>query len=98
MLETVQNLNNEIKLVEMAFELYNEYQNDKEKLGKLNNAIKQAEDDIKKLKSYEESIYSQIIPMIEKMQNDISNLGNQIDKKSHVFLDLNTRLFNLLYG
>ncbi|CAG8663727.1 6720_t:CDS:1 [Gigaspora rosea] len=88
MLETVQNLNNEIKLVEMAFELYNEYQNDKEKLGKLNNAIKQAEDDIKKLKSYEESIYSQIIPMIEKMQNDISNLGNQIDKKSHVFLDL----------
>ncbi|CAG8823855.1 21409_t:CDS:2, partial [Gigaspora margarita] len=54
----------------------------------LNNAVKQTEDDIKKLKSYEENIYSQIIPMIEKMQNDMNNLGNQIDKKSHVFLDL----------
>ncbi|KAF0553045.1 Collagen alpha-5VI chain [Gigaspora margarita] len=75
-------------LAEMTFELYDKYQKEKEKLDLLNNAIKQAEDDINKLKSYEESIYSQIIPMIEKMQSDMNNLGNQIDKKSHVFLDI----------
>ncbi|CAG8757569.1 5322_t:CDS:2, partial [Gigaspora rosea] len=89
MLETVQNLSSEFKLADMEFELYDKYQNDKEKFGKLNNAFKQAEDDIKKLESYEESIYREIIPMIEKIQSDISNLGNQIDQKSHVFLDLN---------
>ncbi|CAG8596390.1 12663_t:CDS:1, partial [Gigaspora rosea] len=78
----------EIKFAETTFELCNEYQNDKVKLGKLNNAIKQAEDDIKKLKLYEENIYIEIIPKIEKMQSDICNLGNQVDKKSHVYLDL----------
>ncbi|CAG8579977.1 12288_t:CDS:2, partial [Racocetra fulgida] len=88
MLVTVQNLSSEFKLADMEFELYDKYQNDKEKFGKLNNAFKQAEDDIKKLESYEESIYREIIPMIEKIQSDICNLGNQIDQKSHVFLDL----------
>ncbi|CAG8608271.1 6021_t:CDS:1, partial [Dentiscutata heterogama] len=87
-LEILQNLNNEIKLVETAFEVYNEYQKDKEKLDKINDSIKQAEEEIKKLQSYEENIHSKIMLMVENMQNDIINIGDRMDKKSHVFLDL----------
>ncbi|CAG8687268.1 5439_t:CDS:2 [Dentiscutata erythropus] len=70
----------------MAIELYG--QKDKEELDALNISIEQAEDDIKKLKRYKENINNAIIPMLKRMQDGINNIENEIDQKSHVFLDL----------
>ncbi|CAG8789442.1 16144_t:CDS:2, partial [Gigaspora margarita] len=87
--ELVHNFNDRIETIEMALELYYEYQQDKEELDEINNSIKQAEDDIEKLKQYKEIIiFKTIFPMINKMQDDISKMESVIKAKSHVFLDL----------
>ncbi|KAF0484277.1 Collagen alpha-5VI chain [Gigaspora margarita] len=87
-LEVIQNLNIAITNTEMVIELYDKYKKDKEELDALNISIEQAEDDIKKLKRYEENINNAIIPMLQRMQDGINNIENEIDQKSHVFLDL----------
>ncbi|CAG8818216.1 39101_t:CDS:2, partial [Gigaspora margarita] len=87
-LEVIQNLNIAITNTEMVIELYDKYKKDKEELDALNISIEQAENDIKKLKQYEENINNAIIPMLQRMQDGINNIENKIDQKSHVFLDL----------
>ncbi|CAG8518253.1 4530_t:CDS:2 [Dentiscutata erythropus] len=72
----------------VAVDLYDRYQNDKKELDAVSKSIKQAEDDINLLNQHEKNIYKTIIPMIEGMQEDISNIEKKIDKKSHVHLDL----------
>ncbi|RIB19600.1 hypothetical protein C2G38_1254418 [Gigaspora rosea] len=87
--EVVHNLNDRIETIEMAFELYYEYQQDKEELDEINNSIKQAKDDIEKLKQYKENIITNtILPMINKMQDDMNKIESVINAKSHAFLDL----------
>ncbi|CAG8466770.1 4170_t:CDS:2, partial [Scutellospora calospora] len=87
-LEVVHKLNIAINTTEMAIELYNKYQKDKEEIDAISNSIKQAENDIKKLKRYEENINNAIVPMIKRMQDDINNIESKINKRSHVFLDV----------
>ncbi|KAF0375118.1 Macrophage receptor MARCO [Gigaspora margarita] len=87
-LRVIYDLNIAIETTEKVIELYDKYQKDKENLDALSNSIKQADEDIKKLKQFEENINKAIVPMINKMQNDINNIENKINNKSHVFLDL----------
>ncbi|RIB15752.1 hypothetical protein C2G38_2191734 [Gigaspora rosea] len=87
-LRVLNDLNIAIETTEKVIELYDRYQKDKEKLDALSNSIKQANEDIKKLKQFEENINKAIVPMINKMQDDINNIENKINNKSHVFLDL----------
>ncbi|KAF0496515.1 Ankyrin repeat domain-containing 52 protein, partial [Gigaspora margarita] len=87
-LEIIQTFNTAIKKIEIAVELYDKYKKDKEELDSLNDSIKQADDDIKKLMQYEDNNNSIIVTMIKRMQNDIYNIESKIDKKSHFFLDL----------
>ncbi|CAG8710498.1 12177_t:CDS:2, partial [Racocetra fulgida] len=87
-LEVVQKLNTAINTTEMVIELYDKYKKDKEELDILSSSIDQAKDDINKLKQYEENINKAIIPMLQRMQDNINNIENEIDQKSHVFLDL----------
>ncbi|RIB15257.1 hypothetical protein C2G38_2039522 [Gigaspora rosea] len=87
-LRVLNDLNIAIETTEKVIELYDRYQKDKEKLDALSTSIKQANEDIKKLKQFEENINKAIVPMINKMQDDINNIENKINNKSHVFLDL----------
>ncbi|CAG8839441.1 9780_t:CDS:2, partial [Gigaspora margarita] len=82
-LEVIQNLNIAITNTKMVIELYDKYKKDKEELDALNISIEKAEDDIKKLKQYEENINNAIIPMLQRMQDGINNIENEIDQKSH---------------
>ncbi|CAG8751566.1 15697_t:CDS:2 [Gigaspora margarita] len=87
-LKVIYDLNIAIETTEKVIELYDKYQKDKENLDALSISIKQADEDIKKLKQFEENINKAVVPMIDKMQNDINNIENKINNKSHVFLDL----------
>ncbi|CAG8513426.1 3357_t:CDS:2, partial [Gigaspora rosea] len=82
-LRVIHDLNIAIETTEKVIELYDKYQKDKEKLDALSNSIKQANEDIEKLKQFEENINKAIVPMINKMQDDINNMENEINNKSH---------------
>ncbi|CAG8708321.1 3803_t:CDS:2, partial [Dentiscutata erythropus] len=95
-LRVIQDLNIAIETTERVMNLYDKYQKDKEKLDALSNSIKQADEDIKKLKQYEENINKAIVFMINKMQDDINNIENKINNKSHLDEGITT-LINI-YG
>ncbi|CAG8575033.1 13340_t:CDS:2, partial [Racocetra fulgida] len=87
-LDMVQNLNNGIKTAEMMIELYYNYQQDKEKLDAISDTIKQTEDEIKKLKQYEENINNTITSMIKRIQDNINNIENKIDTNLPIAIEI----------
>ncbi|CAG8654630.1 17763_t:CDS:2, partial [Gigaspora rosea] len=87
-LRVLNDLNIAIETTEKVIELYDRYQKDKEKLDALSNSIKQANEDIKKLKQFEENINKAIkiskgfniqedtIRYMEKLDEGITTLIN----------------------
>lgn len=88
-LDKVKGMMDKLKAIgSIGIDLYNQYKNDKGQLAAINNAIRQREDMILKLRQYEDEVYEIIIPMLKDMQSDLKKIAESLKNKSRVQLDI----------
>ena len=75
-------------IVILGIKTYNQYKNDKEKLAAIDDAIKQTENTILKLKQYENAIFDTISPMLHQMEGDLKKVADSLKNKTQVSLDV----------
>lgn len=71
-----------------ALELSNSIRNDMKNIQGVKKEIEDTERVLENLRDFEKRIYEKLLPMIEKMGNDLNNTVNNLHSKSSVSLDI----------
>lgn len=82
------NINKAVQVGKLGVDLYHKYSNNNKKIETINDAIEQKKHEIEKLKQYESQIYSDMVPVLNKMENSLINVADQLNTKSQTHLDV----------
>lgn len=82
------NIGKTIQIDKFGIDILNAFKNDEKKMTAIEDAIRQAHQNIIKLEKFECKIYSNMVPVIKSMENSLSDVATQLNAKSHVFLDV----------
>ncbi|CAL1290656.1 unnamed protein product [Larinioides sclopetarius] len=87
-LKAIQKVNQMVQFGSLFFNMYGEMRNDQEKMDIISDAMVKKEDEIKKLREYEENIYEIIAPMLQEMEDHMKDISEKLESESQVALDV----------
>ncbi|XP_016840146.1 uncharacterized protein LOC107980959 [Nasonia vitripennis] len=87
-LKMVKRIQDIVSAVQIPIDFYNKIKKDQAKINELSLAIKRADEKMRQLMIYEQSIYSTMIPICKNIENKVNDMESNLQGKSHSALDI----------
>ncbi|CAL1285800.1 unnamed protein product [Larinioides sclopetarius] len=87
-LKAIEKISKVLEYGSLLINVYDKIKKEKDKVGVLDDALKELENQLKKLREYEEYIYDSIVPMLNEMIEHMKDISEKLGTKSQVALDV----------
>lgn len=86
--KTFQYAGKALKIIDGAFEVYNQVQNDEKKIDAVSEEIGKAEKTYQKYQKLEKEAFDTLVPMLSMIRDDLKNIQNGLTAQTHAALDM----------